>query len=558
MKYLLRPSVLVALSLALVVGAVGLWFHFRTEPTGPTPLPVASGDREIVWLYQATSTAAWERFVTAVKLTEERLSDELPGIRALIDDKAFPSQSTAVPEVALTWNGAGGRIVFRWYKLTSDWKPRDWVAALLKDRPPPLAIIGGSSSDGARDLAVQLRAATAGLAPERRPLLLLTTATAELVDWPANEPQPDDLDVRLPEAVGLPARVSLSAIYPQRTFRFCFNNGQMSEAVTQFIESRDDLRPDGDHVYMVQWKDDAYSRDLVDGFDLSCRKWMPEFVRFDQEVLSSFGTADAKNRFEIGCVDVLLDQLQSAGGLPAFSGSDAKRKRSLLVVAGQTLPTRRFLRVLARTDPRAARGFVVATGDALSFNTVYRDRLITWPIQDLPYSLVLFSHANPVEASAGFRAHADGPVGTSTIGDSAATGTEDVLLFADILGAAARGVSSPDGSLSDALGLSERLRTARFDLGRIRFGDEGTVLFDENGNRASGTGEHVICLRPQFQGGRALAMLGGPLVWIGAGMPPIQGGRALPRATIEVWTWRGRDADPNWVPTCEPLTVSYE
>ena len=111
MKSLIRPSVLVALSLVLAALAVAVWFRFRTEPTGPTPLPVAPGDREIVWLYQATSTASWERFVTAVKLTEERLRDQVPGLKAIIDDRAFPSQSTAVPEVALTWDRAGGRIV---------------------------------------------------------------------------------------------------------------------------------------------------------------------------------------------------------------------------------------------------------------------------------------------------------------------------------------------------------------------------------------------------------------------------------------------------------------
>ena len=542
MKFFIRPSFLVASSLVLLVGAVAVWFRFRPEPTGPTPLPVASGDREIVWLYQATSTASWERFVTAVKLTEDRLRAEMPGIRALIDDRTFPSQSTAVPEVALTWEGAGGKIVFRWYKLTSDWKPRDWVTALLKDRPPPLAIIGGNSSDVARDLAVQLRA-----------------ATADLVDWPANEPQPDDLDLLQPEAVGLPSRVSLSAIYPLRTFRFCFSNRQMSEAVMQFIGSREDLRPDADHGYMVKWRDDAYSRDLVLGFGKSSNRILPEIIDFDvQEVLSSFGTSEAKNRFEVGCVSDLLDQLQNAGGLPTLYGPGAKRKRSLLVVAGQTLPTRRFLRELARTDPRAAHGFVVATGDALAFNTVYRDRLITWPIQDLPYPVVLFSHANPVEASAGFRPHADGRVGTETVGDSGATGTEDVLLFADIVGAAARAASSTNGPLADASRLAERLRSARYHDGRIRFGEGGTMLFDEDGNRSSGTGEHVVCLLPQFQGGRALATLGGSALWVGAGMPTTQGGRALPRANIEVWAWRDRGAGPMWERCCEPLIVSYE
>jgi hypothetical protein len=199
---------------------------------------------------------------------------------------------------------------------------------------------------------------------------------------------------------------------------------------------------------------------------------------------------------------------------------------------------------------------VVATGDALAFNTIYRDRLVTWPIQDLPYALVLFSHANPVAERAGFKPHAEGRATGGIVGDSAATGTEDVLLFADIIGTAARGAAAPDGGLADAPRLTERLHAARYHDDHITFDNEGTPLFDEDGNRASGTGEHVVCLLPQFQGGRALSMLGGSAMWVGAGMPSIQGGRVLPRATIEVWTWHAL-GDLPWKRIAE-LTVSYE
>jgi hypothetical protein len=590
MRFLFRTWVVVGLSLALIVVAIVVWFRFRPEPAGPTPLPVSPGDREIVWLYQATSTAAWERFVTAVKLTEERLRDELPGIKALIDDRAFPSRSTAVPEVALTWDGAGGRIVFRWYKLTSDWKPRDWVTALVKGRPAPLAIIGGSSSDGARDLAVQLRAATADLPPEKRPLLFLTTATADLVDWPANEPEPADLEFVPPEAEGRPARVRLNAVYPGRTFRFCFSNRQMAEAIIQFLLGREDLWPDSDHAYTVVWNDDIFSRDLVRGFDapfnrlaatfqaassvglpgggsqsaslLAISALLPDrasyaFSRDPFWIESSFGAPETRNHYEVDRVGELLNKLQGDGGLQPLLSPEWKRKHSLLIVAGQTLPTRRFLRELARTEPRSARAFVVATGDALAFNTIYRDRLMTWPIQDLPFSLIMFSHANPVDAGAGFRPHAAGQTRGETVGDSGATGTEDVLLFAEIIGAAARGSGVANGRLADAPRLAERLRAARYGDGHIRFDDEGTLLFAPDGDRAGGTGEHVVCLLPQFQGGRALAMLGGAEVWVGSGMPSVQGGRVLPRATIEVWTWREHGTTRTWEQCREPLVVSY-
>ena len=40
--------------------------------------------------------------------------------------------------------------------------------------------------------------------------------------------------------------------------------------------------------------------------------------------------------------------------------------------------------------------FLVVNGDAIDFNTVYRDGNLTWPVQDLPFQLVFFCHRNPV------------------------------------------------------------------------------------------------------------------------------------------------------------------
>ena len=84
-----------------------------------------------------------------------------------------------------------------------------------------------------------------------RPLLLLTTATADRVSDPTRTDA---------------AAVELTKVYPQRTFRFCFTNKQMARAVMDFVMSQDDLRPDVNPVHMVQWDDDSYSHDLTDGF----------------------------------------------------------------------------------------------------------------------------------------------------------------------------------------------------------------------------------------------------------------------------------------------------
>src|SRR5205823_4251953 len=140
------PWFMASASAVLAAGAAAL--ILLSPPSAqlrPAPSPVAEGDREIAWLYTATSTSSWSQFVVALRRAAARLAADHPGVRAEIGDGAFPKQTTGTPEVALSLPGKAGRLVFRWYKLTSDWKTRDWVEALLKGRRPPLAVIGGSS-----------------------------------------------------------------------------------------------------------------------------------------------------------------------------------------------------------------------------------------------------------------------------------------------------------------------------------------------------------------------------------------------------------------------------
>jgi hypothetical protein len=569
-RWLFRPSVLVAAAAAAVVGAfLFTWASGSllgpAGPTPPAPLPVAAGDGEIVWLYAATNAAAWERFVAALARVAKRLGRDLPGVKLQADPtEAFPEQTFTTPQVALAFPD-GRRLVFRWYKLTSDWKVRTWVEALLRRQPPPLAIIGGNNSDVGRDIAVQLAQATARVPESRRPLLLLTQATADSV-------LPDSADAarRLwggsgaEEAAGLP----LQQLYPGRTFRFCFSNNQMAAAVTHFLWRRDDLRPDGDPVYTVQWIDDSYSRDLIEGFwralqdlvaESGVRQWawagtavlrgLPAGlggpVPFDragphgsglqlaippcwQRVDSSVGPFDRPNRFEAKCAHDLIDLLLNPEGPPRPA-----QQRPLLILTGQSGPCRRFLRGLERYSPQPARRFVVATGDGIAFNTVYRDRRVTWPIQDLPFPLVFFCHRNPVDREAGFAPAA----GTAT------TGTEDVLLYEDILAALAQSAATP---LADAGQLRDRLRGIRLDAeGHPTLGGRGTRLFDGDGGRRSGTGEHVVCLRPKVVEAH-----------LGDGEAVAQ---VLPQATIEVWAWRRtRGVGHSWQAVGPPLAVTYE
>jgi hypothetical protein len=177
----------------------------------------------------------------------------------------------------------------------------------------------------------------------------------------------------------------------------------------------------------------------------------------------------------------------------------------LLVLPGAPQPARRFLRALINMSPADGHRFVVATGDYIDFNTIYRDRRIAWPILDLPVTLVAFCHRNPVDPAA-FVPDAGSENG-STNNDMAApgkrtsTGTHDLLLYQDIAATLVHGVYFGKRLLTDA----DALRAALAQDER----------FDEAGNLKSGTEEYVICLRPVREHDRV-----------------------VPRARLQVWRRR--------------------
>jgi hypothetical protein len=535
MRWLWRSSTLTILFGLLVVGAAIWVYESTTMPTRPVPLPVADGDQEIAWLNAATSASAWQRFVQGV--------EEVTGVKA--GPETFPRLTTAVPEIAVPLPGGSGRLLFRWYKTTNEWNTDYWVQALVTGRPPPLAVIGGNTTEVATDQARLLQSATESLPEAQRPLLLLTTATADRV--------------QLPEAVGGERAgqpgTPLVDIYPKRTFRFCFSNHQMGRSVINFIWGRPELRPGVSPVYPIRWQDDPYSGDLVNGFLSALDPFLTALERFhartkalaaastwgtvggfaslphlpplgvagDQGLCRecllprpanpipwSVGTFDRPNRYEVEAAFEVLDDLDR----------QPFRSHPLLLLCGQSQPSRRFVRALCRLSPLQVRQFVAAAGDTISFNTVYRDRNVAWPIQDLPCTLVFFCHHNPI-ADPRFKE-----------GDRSVSGTEDLLLYKDIAAALYRAGQSPEGPCADASQLRDRLLRLRVVDRLPAFGAEGPFLFDSEGNRRDGTGEHVVLLQPDFAGERV-----------------------LPRATITVHAWEaGKKA---WVARCAPLNVLF-
>jgi hypothetical protein len=85
-------------------------------------------------------------------------------------------------------DGRPGRVRVRWYKLTNDATADRWVQALAERDPPPLALIGGGSSDRAVDLARAMDAQETWRGD--RPLLFITTATADEVPAEAGDAGP--------------------------------------------------------------------------------------------------------------------------------------------------------------------------------------------------------------------------------------------------------------------------------------------------------------------------------------------------------------------------------
>lgn len=545
MKWLFRPSMLVVVSAALALSAMALVFWPRPLENKAAPLPVQDGDQEIVWLYAATSPANWERFVRGVETVVDRLRQDMPELGIELHKRdAFPAETTTVPEAVVSAKETRGQLRFRWYKLTSDQKTDDWVKALLERRPPPLALIGGSSSDLGIELARSLQAgaeqhrlrspvghdadraipATRSASYPTAPLLLLTTATAD--DDPSAGDEP------------------LISIYAGRTFRFCFTNRQMAAAVVDFIWGQNDLRPDSDPVYLIYWNDDPYSKDLMPRYLDALRLPAARGATHDWAGLASFAVVGgfpldgtlAWGRFRLetprsASIPYSLGsfgrpnrwEVEEGGRLIEWKlKNQPDQRRALLVLPAGTQPTRRFLRTLVRFAPEEARNFVVATGDSLAFNTLYRDRNFAWPIQDLPFSLICFFHRNPVDPQAGFLPENAAGAAEPDEDGRASAGTEDLLLYVDMSDALVQAAfcqgsgKSAQTLPSNAEELRTRLGEARWSkaLGRVSFDPVNAPLFDEQGDRCSGTGEHIVSIQPI-----------------------VKGKEVLPAAKFEIWVW---------------------
>jgi hypothetical protein len=491
----MKRSVRIGLGVAVVAAALGVaaffWFSSREEEALPLP---RAGDQEIAWIDAATGGAAWERFIDGIRYLESSAFGRQMALQ-VDTTRSATVQEPDVPEVGLRVGGCGNTLWIRWYKLTGDIREEKWIKALAKRDPPPLAIIGGSSSDRAKALALKLAEQKSWKGHGQRPLLLLTTATADNV---------------VVDATTRP----LISLYEDRTFRFCFTNRQMAEALMHFVDSQPELRPVGDMpvVAGMRWEDDPYSVDLYNQLLGASQKLWPAIEIYPKQVPHSVGDYAVPNSREEAAV-------QSLSSVPEFQ----RPEPILLLLPTVEKPARRVLRTFATTSQELASRLVVVTGDSLSFNTVYRDRNLGWRIQELPVTLLLFRHENPIPASAmPFRPehelHRLGGLAPGMLAPlhalwpdySEESARDDLLLNARIAQMVLQSAYQGSDEQRTLISGSDEFKTRLRDLKH-----EDTPFFDPQGNRQGGSGEYVVCLRPLRSDHRV-----------------------LPLALLDVWTWR--------------------
>jgi hypothetical protein len=483
------PLLVALICLPVALLASGVRLPWLTEPQGRAlPMSVPGGDQEIAWLHTTTSSTTWERFVFGIV----RAQTQVPGLH-VDDSAAFQDSTTSVPELVLSMEGRSGKLRIRWYKLRSDVTTADWVKALSERSPAPLAIIGGGSTDRAVELAKALEAQIKWHGD--RPAFLITTATADRVAPIENPLGPPPLLVDL---------------YDERTFRFCFSNRQMADAVLDFVEQNPELRPQlfsdapegavlsslataitheqwKPNVFSVQWNDDPYSTDLHEQFKDSLLKNAShdplddhalQFSRWDLPF--SIGGFNKANVYESRTAESIAKQLSD---LQVHSP-----QRALLVLPAVTQPARRLLHAIIEAYPGARRRLVVVTGDGIPVNAMLRDGDFAWPMASLGIPVVFFTHANPVgwdNTAMGVR-EKPVPPGYSLLPPNS---TEEAAHFEE-MGRILAEVCFPKNSP----GLITRGDELITNLHEMK-----PPFFDRQGERLGGHGEYVVVAMPRVR-----------------------------------------------------------
>ena len=551
-----RASTVLLILLAGTVAAAAYLtlrgFALVGVPAAAAARPVPEGCQEVACIVPASSADTWERLVAAVRLLQAQWPKEHPRLPRLDADleHVFTERTTDMPELSLGLGEPGGpRLLFRWYKTSSEIDTAGWIEQLARRDRPPLAVLGGENSERALHTARILQGRR-GRWHGPDPLFLITTATADRYAKEGAGGQP----------LTAPGMPRLMDVYKGRSFRFAFTNSRMATVVTAFVKDHPAVWSHSPHYaasaagpvaaadglaaltllacrdrmspvafYAVAWADDPYSKDLSDRFGEVFQDQFgePEGAtpleaarqRISDVVPYGVGDRDRPNPAEAVAINNFFRDN------PLLQGS-----RQLLVLPTGTERARRFLRTLANQAPLDMPNLAVLSGDSITFNNIYRDRDSAWNIQDLPVPLVFFSHRNPTNRAAGFRPAAEPG------NPSATTGTQDLLLHRDLMNAIVQAACRESGGIGNADQAAEGLHRLNWLAGHMNLAGEGRPFFNEDGDRNAGTGEHVVWLDPVRDGGRVLA-----------------------QATIRVWRLGPEpEVSQRWHLVGEPLRVSYD
>src|SRR4029079_2116287 len=90
---------------------------------------------------------------------------------------------------------------------------------------------------------------------------------------------------------------------------------------------------------------------------------------------------------------------------------------------------------------------------------------VIWNILDLPYSLLFFSHRNPIDHAAGFTwTPDDRAYAMDAFPQRTTTGTQDILLYRDLFEALLYAAYDQGRLISDPLRVRQRLRATCWHL----------------------------------------------------------------------------------------------
>src|SRR5579863_5206458 len=155
-----RVQIILFLLLLLIGGALSfIAVRYWVGAAYADVRDVAPGHQEIAWISPATNGDAWERLIAALELLQrEAHAPAVPGASAgplgktfhVTFDNAFLPMTADVPEVALYFDDApDAKLWIRWYKLSGENPSPSWFAKLKHRARPPVAIVGGETTDRA-------------------------------------------------------------------------------------------------------------------------------------------------------------------------------------------------------------------------------------------------------------------------------------------------------------------------------------------------------------------------------------------------------------------------